>query len=128
LKIEHIAVAENTEEESDKFFINLLGLEKTRSFAVSDDLMERFFGVNKEHNFLRYEKGNISVEVILTEDNSNAKDIFTHSCLLVEDPEDLLSKASSLDFDTKKVPRKDGGYYYFIKDTYKNLYEIKKNK
>ncbi len=125
MKIEHIAVAANSEEESDKFFMNLLGMEKTRSFAVSDELMEKFFGVKKEHKLLRYDKDDISVEVILTEDKSKVQDIFTHNCLLVDDPNTLIEKAASMGFTTIKIPRKGNGYYYFLKDTYLNLYEIK---
>jgi catechol 2,3-dioxygenase-like lactoylglutathione lyase family enzyme len=125
MKIEHIAVAANSEKESDSFFIDLLGMEKTRSFAVSDELMEQFFGVTEEHYLLRYKKDDLSVEVILTDDNSKVKDIFTHNCLLVDDPDALIGKASSMGFTTIKVPRKDAGYYYFVKDTNLNLYEIK---
>jgi catechol 2,3-dioxygenase-like lactoylglutathione lyase family enzyme len=125
MKLEHFAVAANSEKESDRFFINLLGMKKTRSFVVSEELMHKFFGINKEHRFVRYDGNNLSVEVILTEDNSQAKDIFTHNCLLVDDPDDLLQKASAMGFTTIKVPRENGGNYYFIKDTYLNLYEIK---
>ena len=126
MKLDHIAVAATSEEESDRFFINLLDLEKTRSFAVSDELMNKFFGVNKEHNLIRYEKDGLSVEVILTEDNSKASDVFTHNCLLVENPEVFINMASSMGFKTVKVPRKDTGFYYFVRDAYSNLYEIKK--
>ena len=48
LRIEHIAVSSNTEEDSDKFFTKLLDLKKERAFVVSGDLMEQFFGVIKE--------------------------------------------------------------------------------
>ena len=125
MKLEHIAVAVNSEKESDKFFISLLGMEKIRSFAVSDELMEQFFGKSKEYNFLKYEKDGLSVEVILTDDNSKAEDVFTHCCLLVDDPEALIEKASSMGFTTIKVPRKDIGFYYFCRDSFYNLYEIK---
>jgi len=125
MKIEHIAVAQNSEKQSDRFFIDLLAMQKTRTFTVSEELMGRFFGKEKESHFLRYDKDTFSVEVILTEDNSKAQDIFTHNCLLVENPEALIQKAENLGFITIKVPRKDTGYYYFLKDSYLNLYEIK---
>jgi catechol 2,3-dioxygenase-like lactoylglutathione lyase family enzyme len=48
MKIDHIAIAQNTEEDSDKFFVELLGLRKIRSFLVSADKMMNFFGVNQE--------------------------------------------------------------------------------
>ena len=126
MKLEHIAVAFNSEQESDKFFLDLLGLKKARSFSVSADLMEQFFGINKESKAVRYEGENINVEVFLTEDDSKTKDSLTHNCFLVEDPEELLAKAQSMGFPIIKVPRKDTGYYYFLLDSTGNRYEIKK--
>ena len=110
MKLEHIAVALNSEQESDKFFLDLLSLKKARNFSVSADLMEQFFGVNKETKAVRYEGDNLNVEVFLTEDVSKVKDIFTHNCLLVKDPEELLTKAESMAFKIIKVPRKSKQY------------------
>ncbi|MFX1572129.1 MAG: VOC family protein [Promethearchaeota archaeon] len=125
-EIEHIAIASNTEDDSDKFFIELLGLIKTRSFDLSADLIQKFFGGNKTQKIVRYEKDSLSFEVIITNDGSKAKDIFSHTCLLIKDRDKFLNKALSMGFLTIKVPRIDGnGYYLFIKDGYQNLYEIK---
>ena len=126
MKIEHIAVCANSEVDSDKFFMELLGLKKSRSFIVSANKMVKFFGVNKDQNFIRYENMNFGVEVIITEDNSKAKDIYTHPCLIIEERDKLVEKAQAMGFPVIKVPRDDGnGYYLFIKDYYDNLYEIK---
>jgi catechol 2,3-dioxygenase-like lactoylglutathione lyase family enzyme len=125
MKIDHIAVASNSIEDSDKFFTDLLGLKKSRFFTVSEDLMEQFFGVKKVYDFARYDNDKIAVEVIITADDSKTRDIFTHSCLIVDDLDDTINQASSMGFTTIKVPRKDSGYYYFIKDSYGNLYELK---
>jgi len=126
MNIEHIAVASNSKEDSDKFFINLLGLKKSRSFIVSKDKMAQFFGVSKEQDVIRYESSHISDEVFLTKDDSKARDIFTHSCLLVSNRDELVDKAKKLNFPVIKVPRTDSNsYYLFIKDNWNNLYEIK---
>lgn len=126
MKAEHIAIASNSEEDSDRFFINLLGLKKSRSFIVSRDKMEQFFGVSKDHDVIRYEGAKISVEVFLTDDNSKARDIFTHSCLLVDNRDELVRKAKEMQFQVIQVPRADSeSYYLFIKDNFQNMYEIK---
>jgi catechol 2,3-dioxygenase-like lactoylglutathione lyase family enzyme len=126
MKIDHIAIAQNTEENSDKFFVELLGLRKIRSFLVSADKMMNFFGVNQEYHFLRYEDENLGVEVVITNDNSKSTDLFTHPCLIIENRDELIEKAQKLEFPVIKVPRDSGsGYYLFIKDKYENLYEIK---
>ena len=126
MKVEHSAVASNSEVDSDRFFINLLGLRKAGSFNVSADLMEQFFGLKKEQQLIRYENDDLSFEIFITDDNSKSKDIFTHVCLVVEDRDEFVKKSLSMGYTTIKVPRKDGnGYYLFIKDSYENLYEIK---
>lgn len=126
IKIEHIAVGYNSEEEADKFFINLLGLNKIRSKSVPPDLMEKFFGIKREQKFVVYGKADSNFEVFITNDKSKVKDIFTHSCLLIKDRDEFVDKANTMGFNVVKVPRKDGdGYYLFIKDSFQNLYEIK---
>jgi hypothetical protein len=126
MKAEHFAVASNSEADSDKFFIGLLGLKKTRSFTVSEDLMEQFFEVKKEQKLIRYEKNELNFEVFITDDTTKSKDTFTHVCLVIEDRDNFVNKSLSMGYTTIKVIRKDGdGYYLFIKDSYGNLYEIK---
>ena len=126
MKFEHIAVGYNSEEEADKFFIDLLGLKKVRSKSAPPDLMEKFFGVKREQTFVVYGKENLKFEVFMTNDKSKAKDVFTHSCLVIKNRDEFVEKTSSMGFNVMKVPRKDGeGYYLFIKDSFQNLYEIK---
>jgi len=126
LKIEHIAVSSNNEEDSDRFFIELLDMKKERAFVVPDDLMEQFFGVRKEQKVVRYGNDEVSVETFITDDNRKVMDKFTHICLIIEDREKLIEKAKELNFEIIKVPRKNSdGFYLFLKDHFGNLYEIK---
>jgi hypothetical protein len=126
MEIEHIALGYNSEEEADRFFIDLLGLKKIRSKSVPGDLMKKFFNVKGESKFVIYGNKDSNFEIFITNDNSRAQDVFTHSCLLIENRDEFLSRASSMGYDLVKVPRKDSdGYYLFIKDTFQNLYEIK---
>ena len=126
LKIEHVAICTNSEEESDKFFIELLGCEKTRSFTVSTELMKAFFGTNSDQPVVRYEKDGVNFEIFIMNDKSEAKDIYTHSCILVPDRDDLIARANELNYQTIQVPRKNNdSYYLFIKDSYGNLFEVK---
>lgn len=126
MKIDHIAVGSNSKQDADKFFVEFLGLKKTRSFIVSTDLMEQFFGVKKEQQIERYGNNDVSFEVFITNDDQKTNDIFTHSCLLLENRDVFAEKALSLGFSVIKVPRKESeGYYLFIKDSFHNLYEIR---
>ena len=129
MKIEHIALGYNSEKESDKFFIGLLGLKKIRLKSVPVDLMDKFFDIKREYIFILYGNEDLNFEVFITNDKSKAKDVFTHSCLLIENRDEFVNKAYSMGFDVVKVPRKDSdGYYLFIKDSFHNLYEIKEKR
>jgi len=126
LKIEHLAVSSNSEEDSDNFFIKLLGLKKLRSFVVSSDLMEQFFKVKNENKVIRYGNEGVSVEVFITDDKSKALDKFTHMCLVIEDRAKLIDTARQMNYEVIKVPRKNSDVFYlFLKDKFGNLYEIK---
>jgi len=126
MKIDHIAVAFNSKEESDKFFVNLLSMKEVRAFVVSEDLMENFFGVKQEQKIVRYSSENLDIEVFITEDKSKVLDRFTHSCLVIEDRDNLIKNANRMGYDVIKIPRKNSdNYYLFIRDSFGNLYEIK---
>ncbi len=126
MKIEHFAVSSNNEEDSNRFFIELLDMKKERAFVVSEDLMEQFFGVRKEQKIVRYGNDEVSVEAFITNDKSKVIDRFTHICLIIEGREKLIEKAKQLNFEVIKVPRKNSdGFYLFLKDDFGNLYEIK---
>ena len=126
MSIEHIAVASNSEEDSDNFIIGLLELERTRDFVVSEDLMKNLFNIKKEQKIIRYGNKNLDVEVFITNDSSKALDTWTHTCILIQDREKLVEKAKERGYQIIQVPRKDShNYYLFLKDGYGNRYEIK---
>jgi len=126
LKIEHLAVSSNSEEDSYNFFIKLLGLKKLRSFVVSSDLMGQFFKVKEEHKVIRYGNEEVSIEVFITDDKSKVLDKFTHMCLVIEDRAKLIDTARQMNYEVIKVPRKNSDVFYlFLKDKFGNLYEIK---
>ena len=88
--------------------------------------MKKFFGIKREQKFIVYGKEDFNFEVFITNDKSKAKDIFSHCCILIENRDRFVDKATSLGFNVVKVPRKDAdGYYLFIKDSFQNLYEVK---
>ncbi len=126
MKIEHVAVSSNSEEEADEFFMNLLELKKERDFVVPEDLMKQFFNITKAQRIIRYKNEDLSVEAFITDDKNQALDRFTHTCLIVEDRIRLIERAKKLNFEVIQVPRKNSdGFYLFLKDSYGNLFEIK---
>ncbi len=126
MELEHIGVAANSETDSDRFFVELLGLQKTRSFSVSADLTQALFGLARETSVLRYGSDAVSIEVFITEDDSRATDVFSHPCLMVADRAALAERAKAMGLDVRQVPKPGGdSYLLFIKDFFGNMYEIK---
>jgi catechol 2,3-dioxygenase-like lactoylglutathione lyase family enzyme len=126
MELEHFAVSANSEEEADKFFTKVLGLEKTRDFKVDADLISQFFGVNTDQHLLRYESEGLAAEVFINKERETAENLFSHVCLVVENRDQIAQKAQSLGYKVIKVPRKNSdSYYLFLNDGFGNIYEIK---
>ena len=73
MRIDHIAIASNSEEESSKFFSDLLSLKKVREFILSADLMEQFFDIKQDQKIIRYKNNEMEVEVFITNDESEIR-------------------------------------------------------
>lgn len=126
MKLEHIAVAANSEEQADRFFVELLGLNRTRASSVPADMMRDLFGIERETPMLRYAREGLDVEVFVTADDSEARDPFTHCCLLVDDREAFCRRARSMGLKVIEVAKKSGdGSVVFVSDSHGNRYEIK---
>lgn len=126
MELNHFAVSANSVEKADKFFISLLGLEKTRDFNVDAELINQFFGVDSEQHLIRYESEDVAAEVFINKQKQKAENLFSHVCIVVEDRDQLVQKAEDLGFKVIKVPRKDSdSYYLFLNDEFGNIYEIK---
>lgn len=126
MNLNHFAVGLNSREDSDKFFIELLGMQEARNFPLKKDLNKAFFNVDKEITIIRYEKNDVAVEAIIDDQVSRTKDLYTHVCIIVDDKEAFYKKATSLGFECIKHPRDDGnGFFLFVKDSTGNIYEIK---
>ncbi len=114
-----------SERESDKFYIELIGLKKTRSFTVDKTLSEQFFGVPEDIKVVRYSNEHADIEVFIDEKrDSNVRNPFTHLCFTVENRDIFVKKAKKLGYKVTQVSREPEGYYLFIEDGF-NLYEIK---
>ena len=126
VRLDHIAVSANTEEQADRFFGRLLGLQQVRSFSVPAGMMLALFGIERESRVLRYAGSGPDVEVFITGDDSRAADPYTHSCLLVPDREALCRRAEAMGLSVVRATKASGdGTVVFVSDYYGNRYEIK---
>ncbi len=126
LRLDHIAVCANSEEHADRFFGQLLGLQRTRDFSVPAGMMLALFGIEREIRVLRYAGGGTDVEVFITDDDSRAADRYTHSCLAVPDREAFCRGAQAMGLAVARATKASGdGTVVFASDFHGNRYEIK---
>ncbi len=127
MKILHHGLTFRSKEESDKFFIDFLGLEIKRSFTGEKWLMKECFGLDQDIEIIHYGNEEVLLEVFIIDNVSVKKDKIVHICIKVDDRDSLVEKAAAMGIESIVIPRKDSGkgYYLFIRDSSYNLYEIK---
>jgi len=118
-----VAVGRSSESEADRFFVGLLGLERTRVRDLPEALSERFFGRVDPCRMIDYERDGVRFEVFVPDAPLARSDTYGHACLVVEDREDLLERAAGMGVERLAVER-DGRTIVFLRDADGNLFEI----
>ncbi|MFQ6083079.1 MAG: VOC family protein [Candidatus Aminicenantia bacterium] len=122
--LNHIALVSSSEIKADKFYKDVLGLEKTRKFSVPKNLAKQIFNLNKEYQVIVYSHDNLKIEVFIGEEELRNNLPLRHIGLEIEDREALIAKCQAMNIKAIKVP-KGNSFYLFIKDDDDNLFEIK---
>ncbi|MBW1641229.1 MAG: VOC family protein [Deltaproteobacteria bacterium] len=125
--LNHIAVFCSSEEESDTFYGNLLGLKKVNSRVLPSGLIEKIFGVSIELKMVNYANDDIRFEVFIGDDKGLDVHKIGHACLEVDDREAFIKECEAMNLKINKIPR-DDSFILFISDYEGNLFEIKEKK
>lgn len=122
--LRHMALTCSSEEKSDKFYKNLLGLRKLEPKTLSHTLSQAIFNVDSELKVINYMDEYVHFEIFITFPyNSNISQI-GHVCLEVKNLEVFLGKCRSMDVEIIQVPKGDA-LITFVRDYDGNLFEIK---
>lgn len=124
MKLHHVAVLCSTEENSDRFYEGILGLEKIKKYILNKDLAEQIFSISCEPQIIFYAKGNLAVEVFIPTTSPEKMLPFVHLCLEVEKREQFLQNCRALGIVVKRI-QKGESLLAFIEDFDGNLFEIK---
>jgi catechol 2,3-dioxygenase-like lactoylglutathione lyase family enzyme len=124
MRIHHIAVVCTSEENADRFYQSLLGLERIRSYSVSAELSNGLFGFERGFQACTYVKGNMNVEVFVIEKSAVTPPSFHHVALEVDDLEVFLKRCREMKVQILQVPKGDK-IITMIKDFDGNIFEIK---
>ena len=122
--LKHVALVCSSENNSDKFYRDLLGLEKKATKVLPKALSRQIFNLVAEYTIVNYADNTIHFEIFLDKQGDAHKNRLAHICLEVDDLSEFLKKCRSLGTHTRQIP-KENGVITFITDFDGNLFEIK---
>ena len=122
--LKHVALTYSSEEKADRFFKNLLGLQKSDPKALPISLSKAIFNVEAELRMINYQNEKAHFEVFITGHSTKRSRQIEHVCLEVEDLPGFLEKCHNLNVDVSQIPKGDRTLT-FIRDYDGNLFEIK---
>jgi catechol 2,3-dioxygenase-like lactoylglutathione lyase family enzyme len=120
----HIGLASSTQENADRFYGDLLGLDKTRESQLTKDLAQGLFGIGQGCDIVYYGNDRLVFEVFITGWREQTAPKITHTCIEVDDRAELLRRCREMGYEVREVA-KDGHVVVFIADLDGNLFEVK---
>jgi catechol 2,3-dioxygenase-like lactoylglutathione lyase family enzyme len=124
MRLKHVALTYSSEQHSDRFFQQLLGLEKEAPKALAPSLAKAIFNVDTELMMINYRGENLHFEIFITGQPANQKHQIGHVCLQVKDLKAFVNQCHHLHMAVIEVPKGDRTLT-FIRDDEGHLFEIK---
>lgn len=124
MEIKHIGVNILQPEEIDDFYIDILGMEKTRSFTLSENLSSLIFKRPESVEVCMLQKDNVVLEIFIA-DVEKAQG-YPHLCISLENREETWYKAQDKNYECIRIARETSDLV-FIKDKAGNVFELKES-
>jgi len=124
MKLKHVAVVCTSEENADRFYADLLGLQKAEPKTIPASLSHAIFGIDSELTIINYIGEELHFEIFIYDRIKEDTDRIEHTCIEVKDLDDFLAKCRDLDVEINNIPR-EGKPLTFISDYDGNLFEVK---
>ena len=124
--LKHVGLACSTEDNADKFYQELLGLNKSEPKMLPSDLSRAIFNIDAELLIINYTGEKVHFEIFITGPVDDRSGKIAHQCLEVDDLSAFTEKCRSLGVEIIQVP-KGAKVLTFVKDFDGNLFEIKRS-
>ncbi len=124
MKIIHSGLAASSEENADRFFIGILGLEKSIPKILDKNLAQAIFGINNELLIIHYQGGAVHYEILVYQDYKAPEKQIAHSCIQVTDLIHIVNTCRDAGLKVVEVP-KGQVVVTFVSDYDGNLFELK---
>ncbi len=122
--LKHVALVCSSEQNSDKFYEQLLGLTKINSKILPRELSRQIFDLDSELQIINYADDTIRFEIFINSKASIDVKRIEHVCLEIEDMAAFIKKCSSMGVKILQIPKGDK-LLVFIEDYDGNLFELK---
>ena len=124
--LKHVGLACSTEDNADKFYRDLLGLNKAEPKTLPSDLSKAIFNLDSELQIINYLNETVHFEIFITGRVKEQSRQIAHLCLEVDDLPVFIEKCRGLGVKILRIPKGDK-VLTFIKDFDGNLFEIKES-
>lgn len=122
--LRHVALTCSSEKKSDRFYKDLLGLQKSEPKILPVALSRAIFNIDAELVMINYQDEKAHFEIFITGHSVNRSRQVEHTCLEVDDLPDFIKKCNERGVDISQIPKGDRTLT-FIRDFDGNLFEIK---
>jgi len=123
MRLKHVGLTCSSEDNADKFYRNLLGLNKSEPKTLGSNLSRAIFNLDAELLLINYMGENIHFEVFVSDQTDIPRDRIAHQCLEIGDLSEFIEKCRVIGIEVALIPKGDKTLT-FIKDFDGNLFEI----
>lgn len=124
--LRHVGLPSSSEDKSDIFFSDLLGLAKSEPKILPLELSKAIFNIASELVMINYRDEHTHFEIFITDLVERNNRRIAHTCLEIADLEVFLEKCHRLGLEVTRIPKGDKTLT-FIRDLDGNLFEIKRS-
>jgi len=125
MKLHHVAVVCSSQENADRFYEGVLGLQKIKTSPLSEELSGQIFDIAQKCQIILYANETFAVEVFVPASPPEKRVPFVHLCLEVENREKFIGKCQEMALPVNQITKGDS-LLIFVQDFDGNLFEIKK--
>ncbi len=120
----HVGLAASSEENADRFYAGILGLEKSPPKTLDRNLARNIFGIDDELLILNYRDKNVHYEILVWTDYRAFEKQIAHTCIRIAGLKDIVDKCKKVGLKVVQVS-KGAAVLTFISDHDGNLFELK---
>ena len=123
MRLKHVGLSCSSEGSADRFYRDLLGLEKSEPKILGADLSRAIFDVDSDLQLINYRDANNHFEIFVSDQIDNPRDRIGHQCLEVQNMPEFIDKCHAMGVKVAQIPKGDKTLT-FIKDFDGNLFEL----